>query len=254
MAHDSAVWLGILRDFRDGYAAYGDSAFSILALTREERERCPDEKYSMIALVPLPSGEGAYYMAARCLDFLDRPTLEPCGEFLRIAARAGAHLPPEVRSKIPVEPADALSTWLTFLWYLAPPAEEDRHAFLPSPFLEAAEAIECCRLTTEKPVFPSPDNSGTTQVELADLLRFAEREMKGNQRRVVEMVIKAGGTKSIADIAFELRWGNPSDNFNSCRREISAKIRSQGWDLERRDSEAVIVKLPTGGPSKNGQK
>lgn len=76
-------------------------------------------------------------------------------------------------------------------------------------------------------------------VELAEKLRLI-----GKQKHVVVQVAETDDLKyPIADLALELKWPNPEDNFNSIRKELNKKFDPHGWKFERDDGEATAIKI-----------
>ena len=105
------------------------------------------------------------------LDRLGNPEIyfalerEAWDVYEQLIVYAGGHLPAAVRSAMPCQPVDPASWWLSTMWYSKPPSQEDLAAppkklrvIWLHPFLDAAQTIERCRLTTKSPVLgPSPD-------------------------------------------------------------------------------------------------
>jgi hypothetical protein len=80
-----------------------------------------------------------------------------------------------------------------------------------------------------------------------NLQRYAEKDLKGKQRRVVDLLIEHDGTLSIADIAADpiVNWPAPYDEvFNSMRKELNRKLKVFGLRVERKDNAARLKALP----------
>jgi hypothetical protein len=83
--------------------------------------------------------------------------------------------------------------------------------------------------------------------EHGKVLDWASRNLKGKQRRVLELAIEGGGQISIADIAMDaqISWHAPfGDSFNGIRKAVNQKLRSAGlpFVLERHDNNARLAR------------
>jgi hypothetical protein len=174
-------YIGLLAEFQEAYALHGRSYLWLGAVTPEELRAYPFLRNTFIGIVPSRElawnivgeichasrfGAGGAYRKRRAAS------LEV---FCRLASRAGAALPLSIRMKIPGYPThvptEPLSWWVTFLWHLSPPSEEDlapppgqsppvRIACL-DPFQASIDAIESCGLRTDEPQFlPGGRRSG----------------------------------------------------------------------------------------------
>jgi hypothetical protein len=81
-----------------------------------------------------------------------------------------------------------------------------------------------------------------------ELLTWVTTELKGKQRRVMELVIAAHGECSLADLAIdkEISWEYPFDNeFNQIRRPLNAKLKRAGktWKLCRHDNKGQLIRI-----------
>ena len=84
--------------------------------------------------------------------------------------------------------------------------------------------------------------------EFSELLSWVASNLKGKQRRVMELVIDGRGECPLSDIAFDaaISWESPYDNsFNGIRRAVNLKLNkaSVGWRLERNDNKARLLKI-----------
>jgi hypothetical protein len=76
--------------------------------------------------------------------------------------------------------------------------------------------------------------------ELAELLAWVQSDLKGKQRRVMELMIAAQGKwRPLEEIATDsaIRWAHPYDNtFNKLRAEVNKRLENAdvGWKLERK--------------------
>jgi hypothetical protein len=95
--------------------------------------------------------------------------------FCQVACHSGAALPLRIRKEIarsPDTPLGPLSTWVTFLWRVFPPSEEDLtpdeggtppvRIAIANPFLASIDAIELCSLDTDQPRFSPAEMPGLT--------------------------------------------------------------------------------------------
>ena len=84
--------------------------------------------------------------------------------------------------------------------------------------------------------------------EFSELLNWVAANLKGKQRRVMELVIDGGGKCPLSDIAIDptVSWEMPYDNsFNGIRIAVNLKLKkaSEGWRLERNDNKARLLKI-----------
>ncbi len=82
--------------------------------------------------------------------------------------------------------------------------------------------------------------------EPGDLLGLVRQSMKGKQRRVVELVIEAGGNCELSRIALdaEIDWKAPyEDAWESCRQAVNKKLKPYGYKLERHANSAKLHPL-----------
>lgn len=76
---------------------------------------------------------------------------------------------------------------------------------------------------------------------LDELKAFAAAKMKGNGRRIVELVCDGDGRCPIADVALEVDWEYPhKDSCKGALRRINKKLKSTPWKLRQHDG-AIIV-------------
>lgn len=83
------------------------------------------------------------------------------------------------------------------------------------------------------------------EVFFRDLASWAARELKGKQRRCIELLAEEMGAVPIADLACDnaIDWGNDFDEpFKSMVRALTPKLGKQGWRIYRHDNEARIQK------------
>jgi hypothetical protein len=81
-----------------------------------------------------------------------------------------------------------------------------------------------------------------------ELISWVSKELKGKQRRVMELVIVAGGEFSLTTIATDaqVHWKPPyDDSFNSIRKVLNSKLKKADlpWRLERNDSKARLSRI-----------
>lgn len=82
----------------------------------------------------------------------------------------------------------------------------------------------------------------------ADLARFAENSLKGNERKLVEAVIDGDGRVPIARLAQEMRppWETPWDDaFNSTKNRVNDKLKAGKlpYRIRRQNSEAHAYRI-----------
>ena len=136
------------------------------------------------------------------------------------------------------------------LWFRRGSEEAKRRGLIvsePSPW----ESRTYCSLTDTGYMVAEPPDRGTTppaewKTALAGLQAWAAKELKGKQRRVVELAIENGGECALSDLAIDstIDWKTPCDDaFNSIRRALNKKLRKQGWHLGRNDNKARLAKV-----------
>ncbi|GEM_PF-2684489 len=136
---------GILREFEEAYAKYGDALFFLAAFTdaelRADWENLGGTKDSSIlppgTICFLPTGPGnekepyssGYWILGTTrrhrFGKWEEEWTEPLDCFQAIAAKAGAALPLQARKIIPFEPCGSVAWWLAYMWWQQPPSEED---------------------------------------------------------------------------------------------------------------------------------
>lgn len=78
------------------------------------------------------------------------------------------------------------------------------------------------------------------------LKEWAQRELKGKQRRVIELTVDAGGECAISDLAIDssIEWQAPYDDaFNGIRKALKPKLAKQGWCLDRNDNKGRLARI-----------
>ncbi len=84
------------------------------------------------------------------------------------------------------------------------------------------------------------------QTQLATLRNWVADNLKGKQRRVVELLIDNNSKYPLADLAndSQISWQVPYENaWNSMRSALIGKLKQQGYRIERQDNEARLVAL-----------
>ncbi len=79
-----------------------------------------------------------------------------------------------------------------------------------------------------------------------DLGEWVRDNLKGKQRRVLELTIDADGECPLAAIAIDRKvsWEAPYDDaFNGIRKAVNPKLHKIGWKLERNDNNSRLAKL-----------
>jgi hypothetical protein len=78
-----------------------------------------------------------------------------------------------------------------------------------------------------------------------DLLEFAEKELKGNQQRVVELLCNEGGKVPLSDLGVKFEWSDPictSKGWDNLKAALNAKIKKRKlpYLFRRHDNHAVL--------------
>jgi hypothetical protein len=91
----------------------------------------------------------------------------------------------------------------------------------------------------------SDDAYGSAQATYRELLQFAKDNMKGGERRIVELVCQNSGECLLANLAADsqIQWSTPYDDaFNSARTRINDKLNAGSipWRLVRKHNKATL--------------
>lgn len=70
------------------------------------------------------------------------------------------------------------------------------------------------------------------------LTEWAAENLKGKQRRVVELLAENNGKLALPDLNLACGWDG--DQFGRCRQHVNRGIRKAGWLVERHDNEARL--------------
>jgi len=194
-------YIELRSQFQEAYAIHGRDYLWLAAVTPEEHRSYPFLQEAYVGVVSLPPsvwyivGEichASQFSAGDLYCKLRSATLEV---FSGLASRAGAALPVSIRRTIPGypdhSPVEPLSWWLTFLWHLFPPSDEDLAPLTgqvppvriacSEPFQASIDAIESCKLHTDQPRFPSKERRDTiTTIDpetMAIALLFKRRDL-----------------------------------------------------------------------------
>jgi hypothetical protein len=79
-----------------------------------------------------------------------------------------------------------------------------------------------------------------------ELRQIAANELKGIERRIVELVCDGNGSCPLRDLAMDsgIAWEVPYDNaFNSAKQRINDKLKKRRWQIYRHDSNAKARNL-----------
>lgn len=79
-----------------------------------------------------------------------------------------------------------------------------------------------------------------------DIASWAADELKGKQRRCIEMLAGGSGAIPIADLACDsaIDWADPFDEpFKSMVKALNPKLRKKGCRIHRHDNEARLEKM-----------
>jgi hypothetical protein len=105
-----------------------------------------------------------------------------------------------------------------------------------------AEFHDALRLAEQ---FVRKANGHSPVVDEAQRLRaWAETELKGIERRVIELLVDGNGKYRLADMAVDqqINWSPPYDDaWNSVRRRLNRKLTSAELPYSLRRSDGVAV-------------
>ena len=174
--------------------------------------------------------------------------------------------------------AEPATWWIALLVFLSGQSAYARngsyqgHVLLLRPFLLCVDAIEQCRLNTDNPEFPerigvcssgddgtegrddetNPDPESQPPADKSadakggdgddqayrELAEWAAEELKGKQRRVVDLLVGNNGMMPIPDLKLACEW--EGDEFGRCKQHVNNKLHKIGWIVERHDNEARL--------------
>jgi hypothetical protein len=99
-----------------------------------------------------------------------------------------------------------------------------------------------------------PGDEGTPPADpFADLRQFARDNLKGQERRVIEVLCDAGGELPIADLAAKdgVGWSDEFEGFNNAKKRLNRKLKKIGWTVARQSNAAKLNRIEG---SKEGSK
>lgn len=124
---------------------------------------------------------------------------------------------------------------------------------------ECAKALHRSRLASESLASPAKE-CGTKEDDIyAPLKDFAQRNLKGIERKVVELACEGGGRYPLADMAIhpEVDWGSAWDDaWGSARRRVNRKLKAARlpWNLLRVANEARVEQNRSKPSKKTGKR
>jgi len=103
-------------------------------------------------------------------------------------------------------------------------------------------------LTKEEtePAKPIGDKRSDPPTPMQKLRCWVTKDLKGKQRRVLELLIDNDGKCPIADLAADgqISWQSPYENaWNSMRTTLNGKLKPQGWRIECHDHKVRLIEL-----------
>ncbi len=77
----------------------------------------------------------------------------------------------------------------------------------------------------------------------AELRKFAQDKLKGQERAVIEALCNAAGTLPIADLALKggVGWDDPTQGFRNAQQRLSPKLKPLCYTLVRQDGAAKLI-------------
>ncbi|NLS96597.1 MAG: hypothetical protein GXX96_31050 [Planctomycetaceae bacterium] len=111
--------------------------------------------------------------------------------------------------------------------------------------VRAANALRNAVTGSENDARNHANQSMPCEKALVELRNWAQRQLKGKQRRVLELTIESGGECAISDLAIDpaIEWDTPCDEpFNSIRKAVNSKLKKIGWKLERNNNRARLAR------------
>src|SRR5262249_11061056 len=120
--------------------------------------------------------------------------------------------------------ADSLRSWADAI---------ESEKYLPTPILGG-----------RPPLSPTPHIAK----EFEDLIPFARDNLKGIERRIIELLCERRGECKLSDLAGDagIGWNAPYDDaWNSARKRINRKLKRDGlsWRLSRSDNAARLTRI-----------
>ena len=186
-----SVFGELQREFRDGHARHCQTMFCLELMTDSEYEaRAADDTSDILARAEFLSvpheerGEPLHVFAVvggfqlekgEIPSWLYDPAKAAWEAFEPLSRKAGAHVPAALRQAMPVQPVDAPGIWYALLYWtmrheqggLASKPNE-RRLLSFSPFLDSADVIELCSLSTDNPIVPAALRDPGTLSEAPD--------------------------------------------------------------------------------------
>jgi hypothetical protein len=91
------------------------------------------------------------------------------------------------------------------------------------------------------PSEPAPAAPPAEPTPYAALLAYAADELKGGERKAVEVLCSTNGSLAVADFALAIGWDCfDGGQWSSLQNRLNKKLRKQGWLIERRDNHARL--------------
>lgn len=257
MSHIPERWRQILVTFQNAYAVQHGHTFFLYAapfdsLTEEQVHALKEddeivgsvplsdtddaERYMILALHPARTF-GASKERGRHGPVADR-WREAYVEFSELATIAGSSLPPQVRNALSVEPFGPINTWLSCMWHVFPPQDDDwgdlaRIGCVPltgQPFLQSIRVIEECRLDADSPELKN--NWARSLRPKADFLKLRIDEQN---RRVSRMDRDVSLTRKEWELFVQLlragSTGAVKESFPEARRGVKSAFRQLVGEL-----------------------
>jgi hypothetical protein len=98
------------------------------------------------------------------------------------------------------------------------------------------------KLTDSSPSAPPPPPPAET-TPYSSLLGYAAEELKGDERKAVEVLCANNGSLALADFALAMEWdcfNEPQWSSLQTRLNKKNKLQGQGWRLSRHDNRAIL--------------
>jgi hypothetical protein len=78
-----------------------------------------------------------------------------------------------------------------------------------------------------------------------ELRQYARKQLKGQERAVIEALCDSHGELPIPDLALKdgVEWDDPFQGFKDVRYRLKPKLKRKGWQLERQNNAARLVKI-----------
>lgn len=104
--------------------------------------------------------------------------------------------------------------------------------------------------SNERALGATDENEKGGTNDFLEIAKWASANLKGKQRRTVELLTENSGVSKLADLAPALEWEPPYDGAaGGIQTALNKKLKKLGWSISRQDSEFRLSKTIKSEPS-----